>query len=65
MKSKTSQLGTSGKQEMVHFREYCGIMQAVRKYAGLNDLTISQIMRKALRQFLLDAHKATISQDGR
>ena len=50
---------------MVHFREYCGIMQAVRKYAGLNDLTISQIMRKALRQFLLDAHKATISQDGR
>jgi hypothetical protein len=47
----------STKQEMVHFREYTGIMRAVRKHAKAKDLTVSHILRRALRKYLLDSNK--------
>jgi hypothetical protein len=50
---------TNKKQEMVNFREYAGIMQAVRKHAKENDITISHLIRRALRKYLLDNHKTS------
>ena len=61
MKRTSDQLEKSGKQELVSFREYSGIMRAVKKYAGVNDLTVSQVIRKAIRNLLLAAHRSETS----
>ena len=55
MKRTSNELEKSGKQEMVSFREYSGIMRALKNYADANDLTISQVVRKAIRRLLLQS----------
>jgi hypothetical protein len=48
------------KVETVSFREFSGIMVAVRNYSLKHDLTVSQVIRKALRNFLPNIDKADI-----
>lgn len=42
------------KQEWIGFREFPDILRAVKNRAKRDDLTVSQIMRRILRKYLLD-----------
>jgi hypothetical protein len=51
MKRKSIEIKTV-RVEIVTFREFADIMKVVRNYSVANDVTVSQVMRKALREFL-------------
>ena len=53
---------TNAKMKMITFRDYEGIMNAVKKHAQANDLTVSQFIRRAIRKLMLDENKQSLTK---